>query len=167
MPVKITYKNMPHMMPVPMETKSKGIVGGIILWLTKTRTWEITEDWKFGLQMDGQKTVTSFMIPKGFVFDGASVPKPLRSWLSPMGVLLSGGLVHDYVYKFETLRLSTKKAQAITKKDQKWADMLFRDICIDVNGFKLINYLAYYALRLGGWLAWNGHRKRNVQWDDV
>ena len=155
------------MMPVPMETKSKGIVGGIILWLTKTRTWEITEDWKFGLQMDGQKTVTSFMIPKGFVFDGASVPKPLRSWLSPMGVLLSGGLVHDYVYKFETLRLSTKKAQAITKKDQKWADMLFRDICIDVNGFKLINYLAYYALRLGGWLAWNGHRKRNVQWDDV
>jgi len=167
MPVKITYKNMPHMMPVPMETKSKGLVGGIILWLTKTRTWEITEDWKFGLQMDGQKTVTSFMIPKGFVFDGASVPKPLRSWLSPMGVLLSGGLVHDYVYKFETLRLSTKKAQAITKKDQKWADMLFRDICIDVNGFKLINYLAYYALRLGGWLAWNGHRKRNVQWDDV
>ena len=166
MPVKITYKNMPHMMPVPMETKSKGIVGGIILWLTKTRTWEITEDWKFSLQMDGQKTVTSFMIPKGFVFDGASVPKPLRSWLSPMGVLLSGGLVHDYVYKFETLRLSTKKAQAITKKDQKWADMLFRDICIDVNGFKLINYLAYYALRLGGWLAWNGHRKRNVQWDD-
>jgi len=166
MPVKITYKNMPHMMPVPMETKSKGLVGGIILWLTKTRTWEITEDWKFGLQMDGQKTVTSFMIPKGFVFDGASVPKPLRSWLSPMGVLLSGGLVHDYVYKFETLRLSTKKAQAITKKDQKWADMLFRDICIDVNGFKLINYLAYYALRLGGWLAWNGHRKRNVQWDD-
>ena len=154
------------MMPVPMETKSKGLVGGIILWLTKTRTWEITEDWKFGLQMDGQKTVTSFMIPKGFVFDGASVPKPLRSWLSPMGVLLSGGLVHDYVYKFETLRLSTKKAQAITKKDQKWADMLFRDICIDVNGFKLINYLAYYALRLGGWLAWNGHRKRNVQWDD-
>ena len=154
------------MMPVPMETKSKGLVGGIILWLTKTRTWEITEDWKFGLQMDGQKTVTSFMIPKGFVFDGASVPKPLRSWLSPMGVLLSGGLVHDYVYKFETLRLSTKKAQAITKKDQKWADMLFRDICIDVNGFKIINYLAYYALRLGGWLAWNGHRKRNVQWDD-
>lgn len=154
------------MMPVPMETKSKGLFGGIILWLTKTRTWEITEDWKFGLQMDGQKTVTSFMIPKGFVFDGASVPKPLRSWLSPMGVLLSGGLVHDYVYKFETLRLSTKKAQAITKKDQKWADMLFRDICIDVNGFKLINYLAYYALRLGGWLAWNGHRKRNVQWDD-
>jgi len=166
MPVKITYKNMPHMMPVPMETKSKGLVGGIILWLTKTRTWEITEDWKFGLQMDGQKTVTSFMIPKGFVFDGASVPKPLRSWLSPMGVLLSGGLVHDYVYKFETLRLATKKPQAITKKDQKWADMLFRDICIDVNGFKIINYLAYYALRLGGWLAWNGHRKRNVQWDD-
>ena len=32
---------MPHMMPVPMETKTKGFVGGIILWLTKTRTWRL------------------------------------------------------------------------------------------------------------------------------
>ena len=82
-----------------------------------------------------------------------------------MGVLLSGGLVHDYIYKYEVLRLSGKKG-ATEKKTQKWADELFRDICIDVNGFKVINYLAYYALRLGGWLAWNGHRKRNVQWND-
>jgi hypothetical protein len=165
MPVKIEYQEMPHMMPVPMETKTKGFVGGIILWLTKTRTWEITKDWKFHITHDGNTHPTYYVIPKGFIFDGASVPKPLRSWLSPMGVLLSGGLVHDYVYKFEVLKLGGKKG-ATEKKNQKWADMLFRDICVDVNGFKLINYLAYYALRLGGWLAWNGHRKRNVQWND-
>ena len=107
---------MPHMKPVPMETKSKGFFGGIVLWLFTTRKWCITEDWKFSLQMDGQKTVTSYLIPKGFIFDGASVPKPMRSWLSPMGILLSGGLVHDYVYKFETLRLTGKKPKAIPKK---------------------------------------------------
>ena len=36
-----------------------------------------------------------------------------------------------------------------------------RDINIEVNGFYFMNYLAYWSLRLGGWVAWNGHRKRN------
>jgi hypothetical protein len=82
-----------------------------------------------------------------------------------MGVLLQGGLCHDFLYKYQVLKLSGKKG-VTEKKNQKWADELFRDICIDVNGFKIINVLAYYALRLGGFMAWNGHRKRNIQWDD-
>jgi hypothetical protein len=79
-----------------------------------------------------------------------------------MGVLLSGGLVHDWIYKYESLNLGGKKGHT-GKMTQKEADALFRDICIDVNGFKVINYLAYYALRLGGFMAWNGHRKRNLK----
>ena len=159
MSVKIKYKDMPHMKPIPMETKSKGLFGGIVLWLLTTRKWEITSDFLFTID------TTSYVIPKGFVFDGASVPKFFRSWLSPMGVLLVGGLVHDYAYKYETLRLSGKP-KALTKKNQKWCDQLFRDINIHVNGFKIINYGAYYALRLGGWMAWKKHRKVNAQWDD-
>ena len=42
---------------------------------------------------------------------------------------------------------------------QKSAVEFFRDINIGVNGFYLMNYLAYYSLRLGGFLAWNKHRK--------
>jgi len=153
------------MKPVPMETKSKGFFGGIVLWLLTTRKWEIVEPWKFAIIHDGNKHETFYQIPKGFVFDGASVPKFARSWLSPMGVLLSGGLVHDYIYKFEVLMLSGKKGVS-KKKNQKEADQLFRDICIHVNGFKLLNHIAYYALRLGGFMAWRGHRKRNIKWDD-
>jgi len=26
--------------------------------------------------------------------------------------------------------------------------------------------LAYWSLRLGGWVAWNGHRKRNAKIGD-
>jgi len=140
---------MPHMKPITIETKSKGFFGGIWMWIATSRKWEITSDFLFTIDN------TNYVIPKGFIFDGASVPKYFRSWLSPMGVLLVGGLVHDY-----------KKPKALTKKNQKWCDQLFRDINIDVNGFKIINYLAYYALRGGGWLAWNGHRKRNCKWDD-
>ena len=166
MPVKITYKELPSLIPQKIETKSKGFIGGIIMWMLTTRKWAVAEDWKFSLQMDGQKTATQFMIPKGFITDGCSIPKPCRSWVSVTGVLLAGGLIHDYGYMMGTLRLATKKPKAITTKDQKWMDQLFRDINIDVNGFFLLNWAAYIALRLGGWLAWNGHRKRNVQWDD-
>jgi len=26
-----------------------------------------------------------------------------------------------------------------------------------------LNYLAYWALRIGGFVAWNGHRKNNAK----
>ena len=165
MAITIKYVEQPHMKPVPMETKSKGVVGGIVLWLIKTRTWEITKDWKYSIVHEGNTHPTTYVIPRGFIFDGASVPKPLRSWLSPMGVLLQGGLVHDWCYKYESLKHSGETKGRTEKKTQKGADQLFRDICIDVNGFKIINYLAYFALRIGGFMAWNGHRKRNLKPD--
>jgi hypothetical protein len=166
MSLKISYTDMPHMKPVPMETKSKGFFGGIWLWIATTRKWEIVKDWKFAITHDGNTHETYYVIPKGFIFDGASVPKFARSWLSPMGVLLSGGLVHDWIYKYQSLKLSGKKKSATGKKTQKEADQLFRDICIHVNGFKILNYIAYYALRLGGFMAWNKHRKVNAQWNE-
>jgi hypothetical protein len=46
------------------------------------------------------------------------------------------------------------------------ADQIFRDINIEVNGFYFMNYLAYWSLRLGGFVAWKGHRKRNAKIGD-
>ena len=155
--MQIKFKEYPHMKPLRMPTKDKGFFGGIWLWIATTRKWEICNDWNFTLDS------TKYVIPKGFVFDGASVPKYFRSYLSPMGVLLIGGLCHDFLYKHEVLLLAGKK-KATSKKNQKWMDKTFRDINIDQNGFKVINYGAYYALRLGGWLAWRKHRKNNLNW---
>jgi hypothetical protein len=77
-------------------------------------------------------------------------------------VLLIGGLVHDYMYKYSACKPADKKGQLLLV-DQKKADQIFRDINIEVNGFYFMNYLAYWSLRLGGFVAWNGHRKRNAQ----
>ena len=44
---------------------------------------------------------------------------------------------------------------------QLFGSKAVRDICIEVNGFYTMNYLAYWSLRIGGWVAWNGHRKRD------
>ena len=85
----------------------------------------------------------------------------MAQFLSPVGVLLIGGLIHDYGYKYQTLLLKNKKTNGI--RSQKWMDEVFRDINIEVNGFYFLNYLAYWALRLGGWVAWNKHRKVNAK----
>ncbi len=148
---------MPHMKPITIPTKGKGFWGAIWMWLMGTRTWQITKDFHFSI--DGEE----YVIPKGFVFDGASIPKFLHTWLSPVGVLLMGGLVHDYAYK-HTVLLKKGKINVSHVMTQKKADQTFRDINIEVNGFRLLNNLAYYALRLGGFVAWKGHRKVGADW---
>ena len=151
--VGFSYKEMPSMKPIPIATKGKGFFKGIWMWLMGVRHWEIASDFEFTLQGE------EYVIPKGFQFDGASVPKFLAMWLSPTGVLLMGGLVHDYLYKYATL-MGKNEPRVYTQKE---ADQIFRDICIEVNGFKVLNYLAYVSLRAAGFVAWNGHKKRGTQ----
>lgn len=152
--LKFNYKGMPHIKPLPIKTKGKGFWKAIVMWLLSTRNWELTQDWKYNI--DG----TEYVIPKGFTFDGASIPKFLRTFFSPVGVLLIGGLVHDYMYKYTHCKPVSAKG-ALLVVDQKKADQIFRDINIVVNGFYTMNYLAYWSLRIGGFVAWNGHRKRD------
>ena len=154
--LNFSYTELPHLQPIPIKTKGKGFWKGIIMWLLGTRNWVILKDFKY--TMNG----TNYVIPKGFSFDGASIPKFLRTFFSPVGVLLIGGLVHDYMYKYSACKPADKKGQLLLV-DQKKADQIFRDINIEVNGFYFMNYLAYWSLRLGGFVAWNGHRKRNAQ----
>ena len=154
--LKFSYDELPHLQPIPIKTKGKGFWKGIIMWLLGTRNWVILKDFKY--TMNGN----NYVIPKGFSFDGASIPKFLRTFFSPVGVLLIGGLVHDYMYKYAACKPADKKGQLLLV-DQKKADQIFRDINIEVNGFYFMNYLAYWSLRLGGFVAWNGHRKRNAQ----
>ena len=155
--VNFTYKDYPHMKPIKIATKGKGFLGALMLWVFGTRHWEVVKDFNYSINKQ------NFVIPKGFKFDGASVPKFLAQFLSPVGVLLIGGLIHDYGYKYETLLL--KNGKTIGIRSQQWMDKTFRDINIEVNGFYFLNYLAYWALRLGGWVAWNKHRKVNAKVD--
>ena len=152
--MKFNFKGFPELKPIAIKTKGKGFWKGIVMWLLSTRNWELTKDWKYNIEG------TEYVIPAGFQFDGASIPKFLRTFFSPVGVLLIGGLVHDYAYKYKTL-LKANKKDTMGELTQKRADEIFRDINIIVNGFYVMNYLAYYSLRLGGFVAWNGHRKRN------
>jgi hypothetical protein len=148
------------MKPIRIPTDGRGFWSSIWHWIMDVRHWEITKDWHF--EVNGKQ----YVIPKGFVFDGASVPKFLGAWLSPVGILLMGGLVHDYIYKYEVL-LEKGKKKVSDRFTQKQADQLFRDINIEQNGIHVLNWAAYLALRAGGFIAWNGHRKANSKIDLV
>ena len=64
-------------------------------------------------------------------------------------VLLIGGLVHDYGYKYATLlkknKKDTLKVLFLKREQTKSLEILISS----VNGFYLMNYLTYWSLRLG------------------
>ncbi len=150
---------MPILQPIPIKTKGLPWWEAILTWMTESRKWRVVEDWFFVLP-DGMK----IRIRSGFVFDGASVPRFMWGLLSPTGLLLIPGLVHDYAYRYQVLDFGDLPSHALVRMDyagcsRAFWDRLFRDIAIQVNDFKVINYAAWLALRLFGWVAWNKHRK--------
>lgn len=91
------------------------------------------------------------VVPKGFKTDFASIPGAVRSLIPQLGRWTHGAVVHDYLYWVGPSMGYT----------QKMADDIFLSLMKEA-GVKLWRRQAIHkALRLGGWTAWNGHRKAN------
>ena len=154
---------LPKLRPVPIRTKNVNIIIALWRWITTIRNWEVLEDWNYTLP-----DKTKIYIPKGFVFDGASIPRIFWGILSPVGLLLTPGLIHDYAYKFNQLLCydeNGNKSIYKNKAGRAYWDRLFRKVAIEVNGFKLINSIAWLALVLFGWIAWNSKRRAELNKD--
>ena len=150
-------QKMPVLRPIPIPTKNRTVLMRILVWLFEVRVWQLEEDWYFKLK-EGPELV----VPKDFTFDGASVPRPFWFLLSPVGLLLVPGLIHDFGYKYqllwqkdETGRLKAYKMGA----ERKCFDRLFRIVGKQVNGFAVIGFIAWIGVKLGGGIAWRRHRE--------
>lgn len=89
--------------------------------------WQLTKDFK-----------TPYGTPtKGFIFNGASVPKMLWGILDPAGEAFEASCIHDYLYQ-------------TTLKSKAYADEAFRDtlLAYGVDEYKAL--LAYRAVRRFG-----------------
>lgn len=65
-------------------------------FLTYRRRWELMKDYAIW-----SETLKAFIIvPKTFIFDGASVPKLFHNLLGPTGLLLLGACPHDFGYRY-------------------------------------------------------------------
>ena len=154
-------EHMPVLRPWPIETKGCGLPKRLWRWVTTVRQWEVMENWEYSLPNGGPRII----IPRGFLFDGASIPRPLWGVLSPIGLLLIPGLIHDFGYRYDYLW--AKEADGTIYKygkgqGQHFWDTIFKDVGKAVNGMAVIDTLGWATLSVAGWWAWRSNRKQNT-----
>lgn len=153
---------MPILQPVPIATKGQPLLQRLWALLTVTRQWKLTRDWYYRLPNE-----RIIIIPAGFVFDGASIPKPLWGFLSPVGLLLIGGLIHDFAYRYGYLWEVVPDGGDFSEyyhgqgSRHDW-DELFLEVNLEVNGMLLTDYVATFLLKLFGDIAWQANREANA-----
>lgn len=159
---------IPERIPTVTKAHSRRIPWFVALihWLTKARTWKVSDDWM--CTIGDQRCV--IRANANFLFDGASIPRPLWWILSPIGILLIPGLLHDHGYRHRKLRALNPDTPGQDRdfwphptsnfKNKLYWDKLFIQSAVDINGFRALNTLAGYAVVLFGGLAWKGNRKR-------
>lgn len=144
---------MPEYKPLPIETKGKPFWRQIVIWLFKFRKYKLTKDYYFYIPWLG----VCVLIPKGFIFDGASVPKIFWPLLSPTGIMLIPGILHDFGYRYNYF-LDQNKEKIFINEGKAFFDNIFRKVGVYVNGMPIIDYVAWVALASFGFISWNKHR---------
>jgi hypothetical protein len=114
---------------------------------------ETTRDTIFILSEDVKYTWrgVTYTIPKGFVSDGASIPRWLWTLVGhPFSMrYMRQALFHDYLYKTQVL--SRYEADRVLYDDTKGKCSWFRRVAI------------FTAVRMFGWIAWINHKKENIR----
>ncbi|MCG8620346.1 MAG: DUF1353 domain-containing protein [Desulfobacterales bacterium] len=147
---------MPKLIPQPIETKGRTLAEQLRVWIFEVRKWKLAEDWDYTLP-NGEKIV----IPADFEFDGASIPRPLWGILSPIGLLLIPGLIHDFGYRYDYIWTYDAKGKVYKGHEnagREYWDQLFYDVGMAVNDMEEVNFLAWLALSFAGELAWRKNR---------
>ena len=150
------HGDMPVLMPLQIATRNEKWYKRTLVWLMSKRGWRVCKQWTFLATLDGRQV--SIVIPQGFEFDGASVPRPFWFLLDPMGLLLIPGIIHDYAYRHREL-LILRNGEPVsfgTGRGRLYWDKLLFTTGKEANGFLSINIVVCALVCLFGWLAWPG-----------
>lgn len=116
------------------------------IWKNK---WELLEDYTHDIKYGWMNfTIT---IPKGFIFDWASIPRIFYIIGTPMSTdTIVPALIHDYLYRIQATSRS-------------FADMFFFQIMKETDVSFIKRVLYYVWVRIWGWIAWIDNKK-SLQW---
>lgn len=97
-------------------------------------------------------------VPEGFVYDFASIPRPLY-WLYPpcgdgrnsYGIAAT---IHDVLYYFGKVNGRTIS--------RLYADRMFLEVMRYIGVRRTVAGIMYAAVRVGGWSPWRNYRKREM-----
>lgn len=112
------------------------------------RKWKVLEDINYTIFTLWKPLPIT--IPKGFIFDGASIPRLFWIIGTPMWTdTLPGALIHDFIYR----------NQFLTRSE---ADQVFNEE-MQKSKVRCIKRIIFYTwVRIWGWLAWKQRRKELV-----
>ena len=104
------------------------------------REFELLEPIQTTYRCDGKLRIV--YVPRCFVTDFASVPRPLWAWIPPTGKYVVASVVHDWLYV----------AHITTRRE---ADALFHALMLFLGVGPIRARLIYCAVRLGGRKYWS------------
>jgi len=128
-------------------------------FLSDFRVWEKAE----GTQVHAYELAEDFLVfsqvlkaritvPKGFPFDGESIPPEIAWLVKPMGESRRGACVHDYLYRYAGYKNSMGVFVPVTRAQ---ADAVYKELVI-AKGLPAWRAMVRWAvLRLVGGAAWN------------
>jgi hypothetical protein len=113
--------------------------------LADGKTWVTRRE--FGYDIGEEGSGNSIEVPIGFMTDFASVPQPLWIILPRWGKYGNAAVIHDYCYWEQ--RRSRLESDRIFREAMEVLEVPKWQICV-----------MYYAVRLGGGLAWAGNKRK-------
>jgi len=90
-------------------------------------------------------------VKTGFITDFASIPRLARLIIPKLGRYTKASVIHDYLYQHHDIDITESISYAFNRKQ---ADICFRDAMKELGVVKWKRNLMYWAVRLGGWVAW-------------
>ncbi len=111
--------------------------------------WIVWEDIEFVAELDDH-TLTSIIVPRGFVTDLASTPRTLWSIYPPFGKYLSAAILHDYLYWRQV---------CAPEEADKIIYQTMRDAGVD----QATQSRFYVALRVAGDKAWADNKSEKAK----
>jgi hypothetical protein len=133
-------------------------LGDLLIAYIDGKRWRVVEGFTYRLcQPDGVQYVS---IPRGFITDFASFPLGIV-FKSPGGRWDKAAVVHDVLYKTGVVSVDGRSAgrsdpRPITRGE---ADAIFKEAMTVAGVGWFPKQIIYAGVRVGGWKAWNAHRK--------
>ncbi len=112
--------------------------------LNDGRKWQLKRS--FTYHIDSRYSNNKIEVPEGFITDFASIPRLLRLLIPKLGRYNKAAVIHDALYQ-GTVRINVTRQEA---------DIIFLDAMEDLGVAKWKRTLMYWAVRIGGFLAWKG-----------
>ena len=113
--------------------------------LADGKAWFLQEEFSYDVGEEGSGNTV--MVPRWFITDFASVPRPLWAVFPRWGLYGNAAVIHDFLYYDQS-------------RNRKEADNIFLEAMEVLEVGWLKRTAMYWAVRSFGWIAWQGSKSR-------